>query len=487
MKKKLLILPLIAAGIGAHYFAWNTQTTKLADGMTKQIEKLNVDGYQIAYDARKISGYPAKSVVTFTKPTLKSANGTVLIEGDLTFEAGLLGDKIEMIANGAIIVNDGDSSYKVTSKNGLKCSVAADSIVDFIAANENIKQGNFAEVAKNIRHVGCKIEDFALNESEKTFATAKSYNMSFNSSPASGTTKMVDFSVQMEDFEMNDSASFARNIGGGEYGDWINLNYKNLGKQDFVMSGGAVFDSANSNNFQFNMREFKVSNDLYDIDFPLEINNDAEIKIAHTGTFNFNEKFDAANIEIAKNLLADIKAGKDNSLISNEIAEKIKGGAIDEAIFINSIPQLQKYSKIQTYVNMNGAFAEMKGKFDKIGFSTPLFALIASGETSAGNAEIEVNCQNCETLVKTFANYANDVAKMLHATGEMENAQIFSNESVDGVIKLLSDYDSNNNDKDVTWKISKKGEVVTISDKKMEQFMQDFNAISQTAPALKGL
>ncbi len=490
MKKSLIIVPLVASIIGTHYVVWDILTNKLAEGLTKQLTKLNEnakDDMKISYEDRKTSGYPTKSMVTFTKPTLKSKDATILIEEDLTFSSGLMGDYVKMQSHGAIVINDAAKSYKIVSDDGLKCNIAADSIVNFIAANKHLKQGKFSDVAKNIRAIGCEIANFTVTEGEKKLASAKLYSMSFNSSPAAKTSQMVDFSIRAEDFEIFDDIDMLNDAAGTEYADLFNVKYADLGKQNFIASGGAVFDTNNSSQFQFNLRELKISNNLYNIDFPLEIVTETESKIKHSGTFDFTEKFDVANIELAKKMLEAVKKGENNNLISDDIAKKIKNNEVADEVFINIVPQLQKYSKIETFFNANGDFSTMKGAFEKVGFSTSMFGLTASGETKNGDAQIEINCQNCEVMITNFANYANDVAKMLHACGETASPQVFSNEAIGGIIKLYQKYDINDDDKNVTWKIVKKGETITISDKPQADFMVDANEVAKLIPTISGL
>ena len=289
---------------------------------------------------------------------------------------------------------------------------------------------------------------------------------------------MIDFSVQVKELEMAYSPAMSNYY----YGLDDNTNqiinkaaaqaYEDAGKQNFVMSGSAIFDSANSAEFHFNLREFKVSNNLYTLDFPLEIKKDAEILVKHNGSMVIDKKHDPSAINFAKNLWQAAQNADKNDGEAAEIIAKIKEGSVSEDLVINIMPQLEKYSEIKTYVNLSGSNDFTNGKIEKIGFSTALFSLIVSGDSNLQDSNIEVVCENCDAMVDSFANYSNDWGKLMQAFDKTQSEEMISAEKINAIKSFYRAFDSDNDDKNITWKIVKKGSDITISGKKLEDFMQ---------------
>ena len=319
-------------------------------------------------------------MVTYIKPILKEGDKSINTDGNLVVALDALGNQVDVRLDGNIKAASPQANYGLTSKDGLACKFqASKEMIDAILTQKEIGTSTYADLGKNFKHIGCQIADMVLVEGEKQISSAEDFNFAFNSNPTTGTAKMIDFSVQVKELEMAYSPAMSNYY----YGLDDNTNqiinkaaaqaYEDAGKQNFVMSGSAIFDSANSAEFHFNLREFKVSNNLYTLDFPLEIKKDAEILVKHNGSMVIDKKHDPSAINFAKNLWQAAQNADKNDGEAAEIIAKIKEGSVSEDLVINIMPQLEKYSEIKTYVNLSGSNDFTNGKIEKIGFSTALF------------------------------------------------------------------------------------------------------------------
>jgi hypothetical protein len=484
MKKRFVILPIIAVAAGGHYYVWQKQTNNFAANIEKQINDFNAQAGEasFSYAAKKLSGYPSKSVVTYIKPILKEGDNSINADGNLVIALDALGNQVDVRLDGNIKAVSNQTNYGLTSKDGLACKFqASKEMIDAILTQKEIGTSTYADLGKNFKHIGCQIADMVLVEGGKQISSAEDFNFAFNSNPTTGTEKMIDFSLQVKELEMAYSPAMS-NYYGHYYGLDNNISqiinkaaaqaYEDAGKQNFVMSGSAIFDSANSAEFHFNLREFKISNNLYTLDFPLEIKKEAEILVKHNGSMVIDKKYDAATINFAKNLWQAAQSADKNDGEAAEIIAKIKEGSVSEDLVINIMPQLEKYSEIKTYVNLSGSSDFTNAKIEKMGFSTALFSLIVSGDSNLQDSNIEVVCENCDAMIDSFANYSNDWAKLMQAFGKTQSEEMISAEKINAIKSFYRAFDSDNDDKNITWKIVKKGSDITISGKKLEDFMQ---------------
>jgi hypothetical protein len=481
MKKRFVILPIIAVAAGGHYYVWQKQTNNFAANIEKQINDFNAQAGEasFSYAAKKLSGYPSKSVVTYIKPILKEGDKSINADGNLVIALDALGNQVNVRLDGNIKAVSNQANYGLNSKDGLACKFqASKEMIDAILTQKEIGTSKYADLGKNFKHIGCQIADMVLVEGGKQILSAEDFNFAFNSNPTTGTEKMIDFSVQVKDLEMAYSPSIRNyyyeldnNISQIIYKAAAQA-YEDAGKHNFVMSGSAIFDSENSADFNFNLREFKISNNLYTLDFPLEIKKDAESLVKHNGSMVIDKKYDAYTIKFAKNLWQAAQNADKNDGEAAEIIAKIKEGSVSEDLVINIMPQLEKYSEIKTYVNFSGSNNFTNGKIEKIGFSTALFSLIVSGDSNLQDSNIEVVCENCDAMIDSFANYSNDWAKLMQAFGKTQSEEMISAEKINAIKSFYRAFDSDNDDKNITWKIVKKGSDITISGKKLEDFMQ---------------
>jgi hypothetical protein len=502
MKKSLIILPLLAAAAaGGHYAVWQTQTAKFTKALTERIEKINADteaGATITYDAKETSGYPAKSVISLINPTIKAKEGdtSITIEGALRFSSPLLGDTLEMTIDGPLHATAEDEHYIITSAEPTHCSIkAVGSIIDYMIGKHTLPKAPTAEdVAENFRHFSCNAEDVTVADKENApIATAKKYHISANANPTTGKEKMFNFALQVKDMEVLQETAFKHSLASDpnlsflEDISWI--KYKDLGKQNITVTGGFVGDIDSDNNFQFDLQEVSVSNALYRMEFPISVHNQETLTIKHEGTFAAEEQFDSLNIEGAKSMITAIKEGDTDATLGTPLTEKIKDGSISEELIINAVPQLHPYGDIKTFANVNGKLMAQEGKIEKVGFSTALFSLIATGDISSTALDVTVECGKCDVLLTRLSDYANAVTALLHASEEVSAPVAFAPEAVKALSAITRDYDSNKEDGDtITWKIAKNTQgQITLSGQAVDAlFMRVMMEVAPHMPVLQG-
>jgi hypothetical protein len=453
MKKKLLLSTLtlaIACGMGGHYYIWHKQTNEIANSLERYLGELkNNSEVKISYSDKKITGYPAKSVVVFNNPVIEihNANHNIIKANALTISSNLLGDSLSANVSGDISYNDGKENYAVESQSGIECKVKADlSITDIINGKAQPKTPE--DLLTKLRHFGCNSQKIKLKSENKLVAQSELYGFNINLSNAGENEKMVDFGLQVKDLEVLDTTKM--------------LDYPNAGKQNISVSGGAVIDKLGKK-IDFDMREFKITNNLYSIDLPIKVSNEADFKIEHNGVFDFNKNFNESAAIFAKQSIKSFQGSfNKNTSISDEEFEKL---------LVAALPNVVDYSPIKSFVNLSASQATLSGDIEKLGFETSKFALYAAGKAGMGAIDLLVTCQNCYVFIEKTAELANNLAKLLKETGNYNKEQVILPESVAKIKQIANECDSITGDDVTTWKITQKDGEIYISDKKSSEIM----------------
>jgi hypothetical protein len=451
MKKKLLLgtLTLALAGAGyAHYYIWEKQTTQIASSLEKYLTDINSNSeIKLSHSGKKLSGCPAKSVVTFENPIIEiqAPNEGTIKADSLIISSNLLGDSLNANLKGDIVFNDNSDNFVISSQNGFECKVKADlSIVDIINGKTSAKTQE--DLISKLRHFGCNSEKIALKSEDKLTASADSYGFNINLSKASQDETMLDFGLQVKDLEILDTTKI--------------VDYPNAGKQNISINGGALI-GAMGQKIDFEIRDFKISNDLYNFDLPIKIKNDKTFAISHNGFFTFNKGFTASAEMLGKQLANSYKVENEDSGQNADL----------EKLFIAAIPNVVEYSPIKSFINLTADQSTMSAKIEKIGFETSQFALNASGDAGMGAVDVLVTCQNCDILIEKTTSYVNNLAAFFNATGNLQTETFFSESTVTSLKEIAKECDSIPNDDLTTWKITQKDGEIYITDKKFSEIM----------------
>ncbi len=492
MKKRIIGLVAIGAVAATGYLFWQQQMSVHEQALENMVASYNAaEGETLldfSYESKQTSGFPLATKVTYVNPRLrisdtfyqtlesehKSLNFTkrvqeVRLDGNLSTRNQLLDNVVSLVMEGTqyhhVISNDQISEetpavvYETTWDGVATCDLAT---AHAWSSSHMRDMKTVADAVRALERFQCESHNQVTRDQATSDVISEiGYSMfEVTSDKAEGKGRQrVGLSVQIDDAYImplgqdmkEDITLLLQELGAKDASIAEALAQYPLpaqplsgdAKSDVVIKGHYVgaLEQGGEDSLEITMDTFSVKHPLYSLTMPFHMAYEpkGDVVIRTDTAFTMAEDYDIwirdtmdTMLRIARHVSMDLDDGLRDG-IENIDFDTVHG----------LVPAFHKAGTIKLMADVTGNIPQSTFTLGETGFRTDKYGMQLVGNVAPPyTTEGTLTCQSCGTMIQDLADYANNVAYVMHQLGEVPSPVIVSEPAVNTLISFLQSYDT---------------------------------------------
>lgn len=531
MKKAAIILGVVAAaGVGGHYMLWQQHSAAVSNGLEQAVAHANKKQknvtFTLNYDEKSSRGYPADASVRYVNPSLRieSANDTapmvdlVALKGDLLLTSDYLANKVTADMTGVLETNgtlqQQPFAYTTAWEGVSSCSVTlSDSPLTFVTRTHKLDSAkNVQDFVRALSAASCDTNGITVHDvaKAKDIARIDSQQITLESEAQNAPNHRIDVSFAMKGAEyMTNQSDAMRDFRAAleplsdeqesyfkvaERYDLPVLDASYAGKQNIVFEASYTGpldekEMEDAASMGIDVTRFDVESDLYAMQMPFRLDMEThdgakKFFIRHAGNTSYKEKFTTGINTSVEHLVTILHSPE---LVVDDATRAAYKRLTADAL-LAAVPDFKRLGTLSTIANLDISKDSGTVKIENFGFKTTPFdvTVAGTGAMQEKTVDAQILCRNCDNLITTMVNYANNVQQLLVLLEPDMQLYIVNDAARQALIDFIMQYDTDNVTETtlITVKSDASGQVMVSGTPMMEVVMA---AMQQLQPHFQAM